>query len=52
MKNKEADLKINRRVPEEMKNLANENKNSKSKLGASLVTQWLRICLPMQGTRV
>ena len=22
------------------------------KLGASLVVQWLRICLPMQGTRV
>ena len=24
----------------------------KSKEGASLVVQWLRICLPMQGTRV
>ena len=24
----------------------------KLKLGASLVAQWLRICLPMQGTRV
>ena len=24
----------------------------KTKLGASLVAQWLRICLPMQGTRV
>ena len=24
----------------------------KEKLGASLVAQWLRICLPMQGTRV
>ena len=24
----------------------------KSDLGASLVAQWLRICLPMQGTRV
>ena len=23
-----------------------------TKLGASLVAQWLRICLPMQGTRV
>ena len=27
-------------------------KNNKGKLGASLVVQWLRICLPMQGTRV
>ena len=25
---------------------------SKSLAGASLVAQWLRICLPMQGTRV
>ena len=25
---------------------------SKAILGASLVAQWLRICLPMQGTRV
>ena len=24
----------------------------KNKQGASLVAQWLRICLPMQGTRV
>ncbi|KAJ8791936.1 hypothetical protein J1605_004161 [Eschrichtius robustus] len=24
----------------------------KGKTGASLVAQWLRICLPMQGTRV
>ena len=24
----------------------------KGQLGASLVAQWLRICLPMQGTRV
>ena len=24
----------------------------RNKLGASLVAQWLRICLPMQGTRV
>ena len=24
----------------------------KKSLGASLVAQWLRICLPMQGTRV
>ena len=24
----------------------------KKQLGASLVEQWLRICLPMQGTRV
>ena len=24
----------------------------KNVLGASLVAQWLRICLPMQGTRV
>ena len=26
--------------------------NIKMKIGASLVAQWLRICLPMQGTRV
>ena len=25
---------------------------NKNDLGASLVAQWLRICLPMQGTRV
>ena len=25
---------------------------NKNMLGASLVAQWLRICLPMQGTRV
>ena len=24
----------------------------KNEIGASLVAQWLRICLPMQGTRV
>ena len=24
----------------------------KNALGASLVAQWLRVCLPMQGTRV
>ena len=24
----------------------------KRKIGASLVAQWLRVCLPMQGTRV
>ena len=28
------------------------NHNGKEKRGASLVAQWLRICLPMQGTRV
>ena len=28
------------------------NKHMKKNLGASLVAQWLRICLPMQGTRV
>ena len=26
--------------------------DEKDTLGASLVVQWLRICLPMQGTRV
>ena len=26
--------------------------NKKGEIGASLVAQWLRICLPMQGTRV
>ena len=30
---------------------ANENANKKA-TRASLVAQWLRICLPMQGTRV
>ena len=29
-----------------------KNKNKKHNVGASLVVQWLRICLPMQGTRV
>ena len=28
------------------------NENEKSRKGASLVAQWLRLCLPMQGTRV
>ena len=32
-----------------MSNIINEIKNS---LGASLMVQWLRICLPMQGTQV
>ena len=27
-------------------------KHTKIQIGASLVAQWLRICLPMQGTRV
>ena len=29
-----------------------EVKYKKCQVGASLVAQWLRICLPMQGTRV
>ena len=29
-----------------------ERKNKNLQTGASLVAQWLRICLPMQGTRV
>ena len=29
-----------------------EIRGSKVKVRASLVAQWLRICLPMQGTRV
>ena len=29
-----------------------KDSNQKTKPGASLVAQWLRICLPMQGTRV
>ena len=29
-----------------------QNKEKRMKLGASLVEQWLRICLPMQGTQV
>ena len=28
------------------------NEDKKAQKGASLVAQWLRICLPMQGTRV
>ena len=32
------------------KDLKGTNKNESS--GASLVAQWLRVCLPMQGTRV
>ena len=30
----------------------NQKSLTKNTLGASLVAQWLRICLPMQGTRV
>ena len=34
-------------------NLELKDKNRiKKQIGASLVAQWLRICLPMQGTRV
>ena len=29
-----------------------KNTSQKPLVGASLVAQWLRICLPMQGTRV
>ena len=29
-----------------------KNKQKKTTFGAPLVAQWLRICLPMQGTRV
>ena len=29
-----------------------ENIKQKRGIGASLVAQWLRVCLPMQGTRV
>ena len=29
-----------------------KKKKKKEVIGASLVAQWLRICLPMQGTRV
>ena len=29
-----------------------KNQNIKTEAGTSLVVQWLRICLPMQGTRV
>ena len=28
------------------------DRNKDADVGASLVAQWLRICLPMQGTRV
>ena len=29
-----------------------EEQNKEKRMRASLVAQWLRICLPMQGTRV
>ena len=32
--------------------LNEKSQTQKSTYGASLVAQWLRICLPMQGTRV
>ena len=32
--------------------ISRENHNSKRYMRASLVAQWLRICLPMQGTQV
>ena len=31
---------------------AKKKKKIKRQMGASLVAQWLRVCLPMQGTRV
>ena len=36
---------------EEKKGIKGEE-DKKWKLGASLVAQWLRVCLPVQGTRV
>ena len=43
------DLEEQKSKQTEMNNTINEIKNS---LWASLVVQWLRICLPMQGTQV
>ena len=39
-------LKIKRKLN------SNKEKDSRKEEGASLVAQWLRICLPMQGMRV
>ena len=33
-------------------NINKQTTQLKNELGASLVVQWLRICLPMQGTQV
>ena len=44
-----------RDTPEDLTRMANSHKkcgNIKDAMGASLVAQWLRICLPMLGTRV
>ena len=35
-----------------VKHTSNFKDFAHKKVGASLVAQWLRICLPMQGTRV
>ena len=34
------------------RNVITQNKSKNIQSGASLVAHWLRICLPMQGTRV
>ena len=34
------------------KNITRDKESNLKMIGASLVAQWLRICLPLQGTRV
>ena len=43
---------ITEEIKEEVKKYLETNDNKNMMIRASLVTQWLRICLPMQGTRV
>ena len=40
------------RVATNLQFVKKKKKEKKKKKGASLVAQWLRVCLPMQGTRV
>ena len=43
---------VNLMVTGKQKSRAEHKSLKKGETGASLVAQWLRICLPMQGTRV